>query len=107
MIDLFYECEESDIGNYTDDATLYSCGTNIPTVISELQDISTKIFNWFGNNHFKSNPGKCHLLLSAKSPEVVYIDGIQITSSIAETLLGIVIDSELNFENHLLPYVTK
>ena len=107
MIDLFYECEESDIGNYTDDTTLYSCGTNIPTVISELQDISTKIFNWFGNNHIKANPGKCHLLLSAKSPEVVYIDGIQITSSIAETLLGIAIDSELNFENHLSPYVTK
>ena len=34
----------------------------------------------------KVNPGKCHLLLSAKSPEVVSIDGIQITSSTAETL---------------------
>ena len=49
----------------------------------------------------KANPGKCHLLLSTKSPEVVSIDGIQITSSTAETLLGIIIDSELNFENHL------
>ena len=107
MIDLFYKCEENDIANYTDDTTLYSCGTNIPTVISELKDISTKVFNWFGNNHIKANPRKCHLLLSAKSPEVVYIDGIQITSSIAETLLGIAIDSELNFENHLSPYVTK
>ena len=25
----------------------------------------------------KANPGKCHLLLSTKSPEVVSIDGIQ------------------------------
>ena len=49
----------------------------------------------------KANPGKCHLLLSTKSPEVVSIDGIQITSSTAETLLGINIDLELNFENHL------
>ena len=49
----------------------------------------------------KANPGKCHLLLSTKSPEVVSIDGIQITSSTAETLLGITIDLELNFENHL------
>ena len=48
----------------------------------------------------KANPGKCHLLLSTKSPEVVSIDGIQITSSTAETLLGITIDSELNFQNH-------
>ena len=32
------------------------------------------------------------LLLSTKSPEVVSIDGRQITSSTAETLLGIAID---------------
>ena len=45
MIDLFYESEENDIANYADDTTLCSCGTDIPTVISELQDISTKFLN--------------------------------------------------------------
>ena len=57
----------------------------------------------------KANPGKCYLLLSTKSPEVVSIDGIQITSrsSTAETLLGINIDSELNFENHLYAICNK
>ena len=93
MIDLFYECEENGIANYAGDTTPYSCGTDIPTVISELQATSTKVFNWFGNNHMKSNPGKCHLLLSTKSPEVVSIDGTQRKSSTAETLLGITIDS--------------
>ena len=107
MIDLFYECEEDDIANYAEDATPYSCGTDIPTVISELQAISTKVFNWFGNNHMKGNPGKCHLLLSTKSPEVVSIDGIQINSSTAKTLLGITIDSELNFDNHLSAICNK
>ena len=37
MIDLFYECEEDDIANYADDTTPYSCGTDIPTVISKSQ----------------------------------------------------------------------
>ena len=37
VIDLFYECEENVIANYADDTTPYSCGTNIPTVISELR----------------------------------------------------------------------
>ena len=32
----------------------------IPTVISKI------VFNWFGNNQMKVNPGKCHLLLSTK-----------------------------------------
>ena len=107
VIDLFHECKENDIANYADDTTPYSCGTDIPTVTSELEDISTKVFNRFGNNHMKANPGKCYLLLSTKSPEVVSIDGIQITSSTAETLLGITIDSELNFENYLSAICNK
>ena len=37
MIDLFYECDENNIANYADDITLYSCGTDIPTVISEFR----------------------------------------------------------------------
>ena len=45
MIDLFYECEENDIVNYADDTTPYCCGTDITNVISELQDISIKVFN--------------------------------------------------------------
>ena len=107
MIDLFYECKENDIANYADDTTPYSCGTDIPTVISELQAISTKVFNWFGNNHMKANPGKCHLLRNTKRPEVVSIDGIQIKSSTEETLLGITIDLELNFDNHLSAICNK
>ena len=35
------------------------------------------------------------------------IDGVQITSSTSETLLGITIDSKLNFENHLSPLCNK
>ena len=107
MIELFYECEENDTANYADNTNPYSCGNDIPTVIYELRGISAKIFNWFGNTHRKVNPGKCHLLLSTKSPEVISIDGIQITSSIAETLLSITIDSELNFENHLFAICNK
>ena len=55
----------------------------------------------------KANPGKCHLLLSIKSPEVLTIDGIQITSSTAKTLLGITIESELNLENHISAICNK
>ena len=37
IIDLFYECEENDIANYADDITPYYCGTDIFTVVYELQ----------------------------------------------------------------------
>ena len=49
---LFYECVENDIANYADNTTPYSCGSDILTVIPQLKDISTKVSNWFGNNHY-------------------------------------------------------
>ena len=36
MIDLFYECKENDIADYADDNP-FSCATDIPTVICEVQ----------------------------------------------------------------------
>ena len=41
---MFYECENSDIENYADDATQYACASGINTVISELQVTSSKLF---------------------------------------------------------------
>ena len=40
----------------------------------------------------------CHLLLNFKTPRKVSISGTTITSTI--TLLGIITDAKLNFENH-------
>ena len=45
----------------------------------------------------KSNPGKCHDLLSFNIQRVVPLDNVQITSSLSEKLLGITFDSELEF----------
>ena len=47
LIDLFYECEESDIASYADDTTPYSRARDTQTVISELKSISNKPFHWF------------------------------------------------------------
>ena len=57
LIDLFYECEESDIASYADDETPYSCGTDIQLFIGELQITANKLFHWFEYNHLKANSG--------------------------------------------------
>ena len=68
LIDLFYECKDSNIASYDDDTTPYSWARDTQTVISELKSISYKVFHWFQYNHLKASPGKCHLLLSSKTP---------------------------------------
>ena len=107
LINLFYKCEESIIASYADDTTPYSCARNTQTVITELKSISCKIFHWFQYNHLKTNPGKCRLLLSSKTPTDVSIGYASIKTSSKATLLGILIDSELSFDQHISSICSK
>ena len=107
MINLFYESEASNFASYADDTTPYSCATDIPSVALELQACATKLFHWFKNNHFKVNPGKSHILLSTKKPEIVSIDEIPLAASSHEILLGVTIDSDLKFEYHITELCLK
>ena len=82
LIDLFFECDDSEIASYANDTTTPdSCTDDIPSVITQLQSTASKFFSWFTNNHMKVNPGKCHILLSAKNPIDVDLEGACITSS--------------------------
>ena len=91
LTDLFYECEESNIASYADGTTPYS----------------NKLFHWFQYNHLKANPGKCHLLLSSKTPTDVSIGDTSLKTSTKETLLGILIDSELSFDQNVSSIFNK
>ena len=68
---LFYECEDSNIAIYADDATPNACGENMPALISELQSLALRLFEWFESNHMKVNPGKSHIFLSNKKAELL------------------------------------
>ena len=102
LIDLFYECEENKIASYADDTTPYSCARDTQTVT-----ISSKRFHWFQYYHLKTNPRKCHLLLSSKTPTDVSIGDASIKTSTIVNLLGILIDSELSFDQHISSICSK
>ena len=101
LIDLFLECENDNISNYADDTTLYSCAQDISSVTSELQSISKSFFDWCRSNHMKANPEKCHVILSTNTQREIRFANASIASSSSEKLLGITLDSELKFEEHI------
>ena len=107
MINLFYEFEDWHSASYADDTTLCSCATEIPSVALELQASTTIHFRWFKNNHLKANPGKSHILPSTNKLEIVSIDGIPLAAISHEKLLGVTIDSELKFANHIKEFCLK
>ena len=105
---MFSECEENNIASYTDETTPYSSASDTQTVISELKFISNKLFQWFQYNHLKDNDGKYLLLLSSKTPTDVSVGDASLTTSTKKkTFLGILIDSEISFDQRVSSICSK
>ena len=88
LCDLFYFLEDLDIASYADDTTIYTVSEKKESVIRALETSSSLLFGWFNNNFMKANSGKstAHLIISPSKTEV---------------LLGITIDHELKFDDHV------
>ena len=65
----------------------------LPHILAQVTPKQLK----FISNKLKANPGKYHLLLSSQTPTDLSIGDSSLTTSTKETLLGILIDSELSF----------
>ena len=102
--DLLLSIQDTDICNYADDTTIYTCDKNLDSVIARLENDSNAIIQWFADNFMKMNTDKCHLMvLGRNSNQRVTVNvGNSVTENTEEEkLLGVVIDKQLNFEKHI------
>ena len=86
------EFENNLLVNYADHKTPYAVGENTEEVVTELTNISQKLFTWFSDNQVKANHGKCHLLFSSSEPLSIKVGGAVINSLPSEKLLGVHFD---------------
>ena len=101
LCDLFYFLKDLDIASYADDTAIYRVSEKKESVIRALETSSSLLFGWFNNNFMKANSDKSHLILSCAEATTAVIDGLPIVSSKTEVLLGITIDRELKFDDHV------
>ena len=101
ICDMFYFLEDYDIANYTDNSTPYNADKNVESVVNNLEHLSSILFKWLNDNYMKVNTGKSHLLVSGNVRSKAKIDNNYIESEKEQVLLGIKIDSNLTFENHI------
>ena len=101
--DLFLFLEETEVCNYADDTTIYTCGPNVENVLAKLENDALVISEWFPNNRMKLNEDKCHLMIfGGKSNEVsVKIGEASVKESKEEKPLGIIFDQTLSFKQHV------
>ena len=98
--DLFYLSECTEVCNVADDTTFYACDKDLSSLINRLEHGSLAAIEWFENNHMKLNQEKCHLLVSGYKHENICsrIGKTKIWESRKQKLLGVEIDSNLNFD---------
>ena len=82
LMDLFFILNKTDIANYADDNTPYTSSNDVTGLInSSLEETSKDLFKWFDNNLIKSNPDKCHLLVSANDNVASRIGNFQVENT--------------------------
>ena len=99
--DLFLPVQNVDFSSYTDDNTIYDAGDNIDEVIFSFQGSPKKLFKWFADNEMKTNDDKYNLIVSTNELTEIQIGEFLIKNSANEKLLGVNIDSKLNFDCHV------
>ena len=101
--DLFFLSEFTDLCNFADDTTFYACDMDLNSLIKRLEHDSFLAIEWFENNNMKLNQDKCHLLVSGYKNENVWanIGNEKIWESNKQKLLGLDIDRNLNFNEHV------
>ena len=98
LCDLFRFIKNKEIASYADDTTPYEMGANSAYVIPNLEI-------WFNDNSMEANSGKYYLLLSGSDSSKITIGNKTISSSKCGKLLGIKIDHNLNFKEHIAFFV--
>ena len=107
LCDLFFIVKKSDFSSYADDNTSYRTAATIEEVIKLLERDSTMLFKWFSHNQMKANISKCHLLVNKKDKVIINLGRTEIKGSEYEKLLGIKVDTKLNFNEHLNDIINK
>ena len=101
LSDLFLFIKNINVVSYADDTAPYKTGRNSAYVIHNLEVFGKILLNWFNDNSMKANPCKYHLLLRGSDSSEITVGNKTISSSKCEKLLGIKIDSRLNFKEHI------
>ena len=102
--DFFYNIQHSQVCNFADDNTIYACGQSLDSVVSNIEKDMKIAIDWYQDNEMVANPEKFQLMFLGLKGDLklcIDINGnvVQMTDSVK--LLGITIDSKLNFNEHV------
>ena len=103
--DLLATLKMSELYNFADDNTISTASKNMSNLIQTLEKESETAVDWFNQNKMIVNPDKFQAMLLEKRNEnnqsCLKINNQTIKTTNCVKLLGINIDSKLNFDSHI------
>ena len=101
--DLFFILEETESINFADDTNLYACDMDLKNFIRKLECDAPIAIEWFECNYMKLNSDKCNFIVAGNKHEHLWVnvDDSKIWETASEKILGVTIDCNLKFEEHV------
>ena len=105
--DIFFFLNKAKIANFADDNSTYAIENDVMNLLKTLESETLSVLNWFRVNEMKSNKSKCHLIVadldhkSYSSSSYIYLENEFLESEETVKLLGMKIDQNLDFEEHI------
>ena len=93
----FFFLKGANLGNYSDDSTLYAYIKSLEIVIYNLRQEFSIYSNWFYDNYMVLNPGKCHFMLFD-----FICNDIILKHSSHKKILDVTIDNKLSFDEDII-----
>ena len=102
IYDIFLFIIETELANFADDNTPYSINDNVADLLNNLENESSILIELFSNNYLLMNADKSQLLATKNDENIsLNIDDEIIKGSKSVKLLGVTIDSKLDFSEHV------
>ncbi len=102
MNDVFYAIHDCQLYNYADDNTMSHADEDILRVQSVLQCEAQNIMVWFEANDLSANPQKFQsMVLGSDENMMIKLGEHQIMNTKTTKIVGVTIDDELKFDQHI------
>ena len=108
--DVFFFVEKTEICNFADGSTVYSCGKDLPKIKDDLICTMKNVLKWSMLNYLKANPGKSEFMILGDKTcykHILKVNSTCVQSSDDVTLLSVMVDNNLIFKNHVDSLVLK
>ena len=110
--DMFFLNNDINIYNYADDNCISYAEKNVLQIKIILEKETNKMMDWFAKNSLAANPTKFQTMLMCGNNKKVddlniIVENTKLESTSSIKVLGVNIDSKLNFNDHVCDMCTK